>query len=97
MDSEFYLVFVVYLENGVGEWTLQTKGGLFYKFITELKAKPGVEVELHTSWEDSVENDGIKYAKIRNSYFVKDVMGSDYEIAYRFSYCKLDEEDWLYV
>lgn len=97
MNSEFYLFFVVYLENAVAEYTLQTKEGLFYKFIEQLKSQSQYEVELHTTWEDTVENDGIKYAKIRNSYFVKDFKGSDYEIAYRFSYCKLDEEDLPYV
>lgn len=95
MNSEFYLFFVVYLENAVAEYTLQTKAGLFYKFIEELKSLS--DVELRTTWEDTVDNDGVMYVKIRNSYFVTDVNGSDYEIAYRFSYCKLDEEDWPYV
>lgn len=93
MNSEFYLVFEVYLENGFVQWTLETRGELFYKFITDLKAKPGVNVELNTILEDTVENDGVKYAKIRNSYVVKDIMGSDYEIAYRFSYTRIDEDE----
>lgn len=97
MNSEFYLIFVVYLENAIAEFTLQTQAGLFYKFIEELKSQYQSEVELHTSWEDTVENDGVKYAKIRNSYIVKDDVGCEYEIAYRFSYCKLDEEDLPYV
>lgn len=97
MPSEFYFVFKIYLENGFGLWTLETCDELFYKFISDLKSKPGLNVEFHTTYEDTVDNDGIKYAKIRNSYFVKDIIGSDYEIAYKFSYCKLDKEDWPYV
>lgn len=97
MNSEFYLVLEVYLEKGVCKWTFDTRSELFYKFISDLKSSPGVAVELKTSWEDIVDNDGVKYAKIRNSYFVKDFMGSDYEIAYRLSYCKINEEDLPYV
>lgn len=97
MNSEFFLIFVIYLENAVIKYTLHTKAGLFYKFIEVLKSQSQSEVELRTTWEDTVDNDGVKYAKIRNSYFIKDIIGSDYEIAYRFSYCKLDEEDLPYV